>query len=80
MRVGMGGDGDEAVLRREHAERAEQGMMVALGPRQRSGVGMLVDDALAEREDRVDHADIDELALAGLVGAEDRRRRCRRRR
>ncbi len=30
-------------------------------------------DPLADREDRVDHADIDELALAGLVGAQDRR-------
>ena len=73
VRVGMCRDGHEAVLGGEHAERAEQGMMVALGMGQRLCVGMLVHDALADREDRVDHADIDELPLAGLVGAEDRR-------
>ena len=71
VRVGMGGDGDVAVLGREHAERAEQGMVVAFRHRHAAGVGMLVHDALAHRQDGVDHADIDELALAGLVGAQD---------
>jgi hypothetical protein len=67
----VGGDGDKTVLGREHAERAEQGMVVAFRHRHAAGVGMLVHDALAHRQDGVDHADIDELAPAGLVGAQD---------
>ena len=73
VRVCMRRDRHEAVLRGEHAERAEQGMVVALGMRQRVGIGMLVHDALADGEDRIDHAHVHELSLAGLVSPEDRR-------
>src|SRR3990167_2450332 len=38
MGVGVGRDGDEAVLGRKHAERAEQGMVIALGRRDRKSV------------------------------------------
>jgi len=43
--------------------------MVALWPRHVAGIGVLVHDALAHRQDRIDHGDVDELTLAGLGGA-----------
>ena len=49
-----------------------RGWWLPSGPGTPLGEGMLVHDALAHRQDRVDHADVDELALAGLVGAQDR--------
>ena len=47
-------------------------MGVAFGPRHLAGIGMLVDDPLAQGKDRVVHGDVDELALAGAFGVAHR--------
>ncbi len=59
------GDGDVAIARAEHAERAKQRVAVALWRGNRAGVGGLVDDALAHGQHRVGHGHVDKLAFAG---------------
>ena len=64
----MGGDRHEAVGGREHAERTQERMVVALGPGPQPLHGMLPHHALTHGEYRVNHGHVDKLAHAGASG------------